>query len=193
MTKKLSYVCIGLASVLMGSALVYYNFIDKTQLGVEVGDKSPNFTVETMTADGNTFAMTDKEYNLYVHSGKVRVVNFWATWCAACKHELPDFDAFAKAYPEVDVIAICGSSGMSENVINWMNNEKQDAQKNGWADYSLIFGFYGPDKNVYSDMGGQGMWPTTVVVDEKGTICYTSGTTLDFAGLEEIVLPLLND
>ena len=193
MTKKFSYACIGLASVVLGGALVYYNFIDKKRPGVAVWDTSPDFTVATMAAEGNTFDMTGETYNLYANDGKVRVVNFWATWCAACKHELPDFDAFAKAYPDVDVIAICGQSGLEKDVIGWMNAAEQDAQKNNWASYSLTFGFYGPDENVYGDMGGQGMWPTTIVVDEDGVIRYTSGNTLDFAGLEDIVLPLLND
>jgi thiol-disulfide isomerase/thioredoxin len=185
--------CNILAGVVLVGALGYYNFIDKKRPGVEVWDKSPDFTVATMAAEGETFSMTGDSYNLYAHKGKVRVVNFWATWCTACKHELPDFDAFAKAYPEVDVIAICGASGEENIVINWMNDENQDAQKNGWKDYSLTFGFYGPDQDVYGTMGGQGMWPTTVVVDESGTIRYTSGNSLNFEGLEEIVLPLLND
>lgn len=193
MNKKLSYVCYGLAGVVMASALVYYNFIDKKRPGVEVWDNSPDFTVATMAAEEDTFQMTGETYNLYENVGKVRVVNFWATWCAACKHELPDFDKFAKAYPEVDVIAICGQSGLDKDVIAWMNDPEQDAQKNAWTDYSLTFGFYGPDQNVYGDMGGQGMWPTTVVVDEEGIIRYTSGNTLDVKGLEDIVLPLLND
>lgn len=193
MNKIVSYVCYGLATVVMGSALVYYNFVDKKRPGVEVWDNSPDFTVATMAAENDTFKMTGNTYNLYENEGKVRVVNFWATWCAACKHELPDFDKFAKAYPEVEVIAICGQSGLDKDVIAWMNNPEQDAQKNAWADYSLTFGFYGPDQNVYGDMGGQGMWPTTVVVDEDGVIRYTSGNTLDMKGLEEIVLPLLND
>ena len=193
MNKIVSYVCYGLATVVMGSALVYYNFVDKKRPGVEVWDNSPDFTVATMAAENDTFKMTGNTYNLYENKGKVRVVNFWATWCAACKHELPDFDKFAKAYPEVDVIAICGQSGLDKDVIAWMNDPVQDAQKNAWSDYSLTFGFYGPDQDVYGDMGGQGMWPTTVVVDEDGVIRYTSGNTLDMKGLEEIVLPLLND
>lgn len=191
MSKKL----VGALALVLAGVLVYYNFIDKKTPGVEVGDKSPDFTVATMSADGETFAMTDEEYNLYANAGKVRVVNFWATWCAACKHELPDFDRFAKAYPEVEVIAVCGSSGSEDVVISWMNNDKQDAQKNGWSDYSLIFGFYdeSKDQNVYETMGGQSMWPMTVVVDENGTICYSAEVALTYEDLQGIVLPLLKD
>lgn len=193
MTKTLSSICIGLASVVMASALVYYNFIDKKKPGVEVWDNSPDFTVSTIIAEEDVFKMSGKDYNLYANTGKVRVVNFWATWCTACIHELPEFDAFAKAYPNVDVIAICGASGEEKEVLTWMNDPEKDAQKNGWLGYSLTFGFYGPDQNVYQDMGGQAMWPMTVVVDEEGIIRYSAENTLDFEGLKDIVLPLLND
>ena len=194
-SKVFSTITVALATVVLGGALVYYNFIDKKKAveGVAVGDVCPDFTVDIMVDDNSVFRMSEEDYNLQEHSGKVRVINFWATWCSACKHELPFFDEFAKAYPEVEVVAICGAS-MGENVVlKWMNNEKEDAQTKGWADYSLTFGFYGPDKTVYEDMGGTGMWPMTVIIDEEGVIRYSEQVEMDFASLEKEVLPLLND
>lgn len=39
---------------------------------------------------------------------KVKVINFWATWCAPCIKELPHFEALQKAYPteELEVFLI---------------------------------------------------------------------------------------
>ena len=37
---------------------------------------------------------------------KARVVNFWATWCAACKVELKEFEELSKKYPEVNLVLI---------------------------------------------------------------------------------------
>ena len=194
-TKVFSVLCAVLATVVMGGALVYYNFIDKKKVveGVAVGDTCPDFTVDTIVAENGVFGMSDIDYNLREHDGKVRVINFWATWCSACKHELPFFDEFAKAYPMVEVIAICGASGSDSVVQKWMNNEKEDAQTKGWADYSLTFGFYGPNKKLYEDMGGTGFWPMTVIIDEDGVIRYSEEVEMDFASLEKEVLPLLND
>ena len=34
-----------------------------------------------------------KEVNLKNYSGKLIIINFWATWCAPCKEEMPSLDA----------------------------------------------------------------------------------------------------
>ena len=33
-----------------------------------------------------------KKINLSDYSGKLLVINFWATWCAPCKKEMPSLD-----------------------------------------------------------------------------------------------------
>ena len=39
-------------------------------------------------------------------SDKVRVINFWATWCAPCIKELPNFEAIHNKYDQAEVILI---------------------------------------------------------------------------------------
>jgi cytochrome c biogenesis protein CcmG, thiol:disulfide interchange protein DsbE len=53
------------------------------------GQNAPNFTLRA--ASGENVALADLR-------GKVVLVNFWATWCAPCKQELPAIDAVARRY-----------------------------------------------------------------------------------------------
>jgi cytochrome c biogenesis protein CcmG/thiol:disulfide interchange protein DsbE len=55
----------------------------------EIGDAAPRLVVTTL--DGQTF-------DLAKMAGKVVMVNYWATWCAPCRKELPTFDAFYRRY-----------------------------------------------------------------------------------------------
>ncbi len=52
--------------------------------------------------------VADLEKIIHEPSGKVRVINFWATWCKPCIEELPLFESVNSdpAYDNVEVILI---------------------------------------------------------------------------------------
>jgi peroxiredoxin len=54
-----------------------------------IGKPPPNFTLQA--ADGRAFSLTGLR-------GRVVLVNFWATWCEPCKHELPAIDAVQRRF-----------------------------------------------------------------------------------------------
>lgn len=56
-------------------------------------------SLEVQTYDGKTFNIAD-------YREKWLVVNFWATWCAPCLKEIPDFNAFAKSRSDVQFIGL---------------------------------------------------------------------------------------
>jgi len=55
----------------------------------EIGKPAPALVVTQL--DGQTF-------DLAAFRGKVVLVNYWATWCAPCRKDMPKLDAFYRRY-----------------------------------------------------------------------------------------------
>jgi len=47
-----------------------------------------------------------KDIELNKNDGKIKVLNFWATWCAPCRKEMPSLDSLSIKYPEILVFPI---------------------------------------------------------------------------------------
>lgn len=101
----------------------------------------------------------NKEYTLKEFIGKPVILNFWASWCAPCKKELPVLEKTSNKYSENDVKFIG---------INVMDN-KEDA-------LSLIKEFDISYLNLYDDSGnvsqmyGVTALPVTVFINGDGKI-----------------------
>jgi thiol-disulfide isomerase/thioredoxin len=101
-----------------------------------------------------------KPVKLSDYRGQVLVVNFWATWCAPCKVEMPTLNALAAAYAvqPVKVLAV--------SVDREKDRDKARTQMAQHGALTLLF-----DDNYKMAFGmkppAAGM-PTTVIFDRKG-------------------------
>lgn len=71
--------------------------VDNVAVGIEPGDAPPNFRMAL--DDARAFYLS----NLV---GRPVLLNFWATWCAPCRLEMPELIRAAQANDELVILAI---------------------------------------------------------------------------------------
>ena len=86
--------------------IIFIFLISKT-----IAEEAPNIKnivihKELKTYNNITFLdINKKSVKLDDYKGSLVLLNFWATWCAPCKKEMPSLDAL-KSYPILDNIQI---------------------------------------------------------------------------------------
>lgn len=68
----------------------------------EVGDLAPDFVLADL--DGNEVRLSD-------YAGETVILNFWATWCAPCRVEMPELQAVQEDYAFADVNVLAVNQG----------------------------------------------------------------------------------
>jgi len=126
---------------------------------------------------------TGKEQSLAQWRGKVVVVNFWATWCAPCREEMPEF---IKAQAEY------GGKGLQFVGIAVDQGDKIDQfAKEIGLNYPTLVGGFGA-MELSKTLGNELMaLPFTVVVDRQGGIAHTQLGMLKPDKLQELLKQLL--
>jgi thiol-disulfide isomerase/thioredoxin len=103
-----------------------------------------------------------KPRSLSEWDGKPQVINFWATWCAPCRREIPMLNALAKdgAWPEVALIGI--AIDFREDVLRYLEATP--------IDYVVLIGEEdGLEAARAFGMESLGL-PFTAFVDRRGRI-----------------------
>jgi peroxiredoxin len=136
----------------------------------KVGQPAPDFTVTTF--GGRTVKLADLK-------GDVIILNFWATWCAPCREELPLLEMYFRTYNKYgfQVLAVATEDSIPEYKLRRL------AEK-------LRIPFVQRLRGPYHDVGAV---PTNYVIDRSGKIVYAKAAAFDVDALNALIIPLLNE
>jgi peroxiredoxin len=117
----------------------------------EVGKTAPVFELKDL--DGKKVSLSD-------FKGKVILLNFWATWCAPCKAEMPSLENLYRSFREKGLVVIGISVDNSEKTVQSFVKEKA-------ITFPILLD---KGKEVsFDDYGVIGL-PVTFLIDQKGII-----------------------
>lgn len=117
---------------------------------LNLGQLAPDFTLKNTQG---------KNLSLAEQRGQIMVLNFWASWCAPCRKEMPVLQTFHNKYKALGVTV-------------WGINVEQEnqARQDFLADLNLSFPiFFDAHNKVSASYQVQAM-PTTVIVGRSGHV-----------------------
>jgi peroxiredoxin len=115
-----------------------------------VGKPAPDF--DTVDLEGNVWSLSKLK-------GKVVFVNFWATWCAPCREEMPSMQRLYTKLPKdkFEMIAL-------------FNNDKKPAVINFVSQLALTMPILSDEYNFVGTKYSLTGVPETFIVDKQGII-----------------------
>jgi thiol-disulfide isomerase/thioredoxin len=125
------------------------------------GKMAPPFTLKDTS--GRKVSLSD-------YKGKAVIVDFWATWCAPCKIEIPWLEQFHNQYAGQGLEIL----GVSEDNLDPDDKGKLAQEKKDIADKAARLKINYPvlidDASVSTPYGGIDGLPTTFFIDRSGKV-----------------------
>ena len=118
-------------------------------------------------------------------SGKLRLINVWATWCGPCVTEFPDFVVINRMYRQRDFefISISADEPSKKEKVLAFLKDKHAANKN------YLFSIDDKYKLIEAiDPNWQGALPYTILVEPGGKIVYAKQGRIDPAAMKKRIV-----
>ncbi len=125
---------------------------------------------ETKAPDFKLATIGGEEFYLSDHEGKVVMLNFWGTWCAPCRKEIPDLVNLQKKYNKdgLEIVGITLNSGSAKEIQKFADSKNMN--------YTLLTDFGNDETITVTNLYGQAIGqpisaiPTTLIIDREGYI-----------------------
>ena len=118
-----------------------------------IGKPAPEFSLPAITKN--------ETVQLKHYSGKVILIDFWATWCAPCKKALPELAFLQDKYSDQIQILAISVDDKKSSAAKFLTKFKID-----------VLALHDLKKSVAETYGVPAM-PTLFIIDKKGIIRYS--------------------
>lgn len=118
--------------------------------GISKGKLAPDFSLKSMS--GENIRLSEMR-------GKVVMINFWATWCAPCRKEMPLLNALYNKHKNSGFVLL------GVNIDNSPKNGEKMAKKLG-INFPILF----DNSKKVSETYKVSAMPFTIILDKSGKI-----------------------
>jgi peroxiredoxin len=115
-----------------------------------VGELAPDFT--RTDQQGRPYTLSDQR-------GKVVLLNFWATWCAPCREEMPVFSRWQRSY---------GARGLA--IVGVSMDDDPGSVRQALAERPVSYPVVLGDAKLGEQMGGVLGLPLSYLLDADGRV-----------------------
>lgn len=140
-----------------------------TAAPVKVGQSAPDFRLTTFARE---------EFTRDSLAGQVVVLNYWATWCAPCRVEMPLLDAYLRRHPGTDlrIFAVATEGSVPLYKLKPLSD---------------VLAFPLVRKLSGKGYGINGGLPTNYVIGRDGVVRHAASGAFSYSQFDALVTPLL--
>ena len=121
--------------------------------------ESPVASVGKLAPDFDTVDMKGDVWSLSKQRGQVVFINFWATWCAPCREEMPSMQGLYAKLPKDKF-----------TMVALYNRDKPELVKNFVVKLGITIPILDDQQNIIGERYGLTGLPETFIVDKQGVI-----------------------
>lgn len=145
--------------------------------------KAANQQLNLQAQDFSLIDVEGKMHQFSEWSNKVRVLNFWATWCPPCRKETPMFVELQEELGDKGLQFVGVAIDEKDKVLDFMDSYG--------VNYPMLIGT--EDAIKVAELYGNrfGALPWTVVVDRSGKIVHAQGGEFTRQKAQAVITPLL--
>lgn len=116
-----------------------------------VGDRAYDFTLDDL--DGNSHRLSDLR-------GRPVIINFWATWCAPCRVEMPELQATFEKYQDEGLVILAVNNAEPADAVRQFFYEEMDLTLTPLLDR----------EGTIAQLYGVQLFPSTFFVNPDGLV-----------------------